>query len=184
MRKYLTATTILAGSLLAFGSVAAAEKPGYMYDTYGQPARDSQGECVKSIYRQKDAYPECEPQAVVMKEKVTLDGRTHFDFDKSNLKPAGRQALDDLVGRMKGFDVQSVDVVGHTDSVGSDAYNQALGQRRADTVKGYLVERSVSGSVIRTSSVGEAQPITSNSTADGRAQNRRADIEVTKVQNR
>jgi OOP family OmpA-OmpF porin len=182
MRKHLTAIAIAAGSVLAFGNVAAAEKPGYVYDTYGAPAKDTWGECVKSVYRQKDAYPECEGQAAVaVKDKLTLDGRTHFDFDKSNLKPAGREALDNLVAGMKGHEVKAVEVVGHTDSVGSDAYNKALGQRRANTVKGYLVDRGVPASVISTSSAGESQPVASNSTAEGRAQNRRAEIEVTKV---
>jgi OOP family OmpA-OmpF porin len=180
MHKHLIAMSLVAGSALAFGSAVAQEKPGYVYDTYGKPAKDTWGECVKSVYRQQAAYPECEPSApVAVKERATLDGKTHFDFDKSNLKPEGRQALDALMDRVKGADIQSVTVVGHTDSVGSDAYNDRLGQRRAETVKGYLVDRGLPASKITTQSAGEAQPVASNQTADGRAMNRRAEIEVT-----
>jgi OOP family OmpA-OmpF porin len=183
MRKPIMAIGVLAGSLLASGNVAA-QQPGYVYDTYGKPAKDTWGECVKSVYREKDAYPECEQVAkapVIQKERATLDGKTHFDFDKSNLKPAGKQTLDDLVGRLKGAEIQSVSVVGHTDSIGSEAYNQRLGQRRAETVKGYLADRGIPASKISTSSMGETQPVADNRTADGRAMNRRAEVDVTAV---
>ena len=188
MHKHLMAISVLAGSMLAFGNVAAAEqqKPGYMYDTYGQPARDTYGECVKSVYRQKDAYPECEPVAAKavekkVKEKAVLEGATHFDFDKYTLKPEGKKVLDDMLARLKGADIKSISIAGHTDSVGSDAYNMKLGQRRADTVKSYLVERGVSSSKITTKSFGESQPVASNKTAEGRAKNRRAEVDVDAV---
>ena len=78
----------------------------------------------------------------------------------------------------KGAEITAIVVSGHTDSVGSEAYNMKLGQRRADTVKSYLVERGVSSSKITTKSFGESQPVASNSTAEGRAKNRRAEVDV------
>jgi len=184
MHKHLIAIGVVAGSVLAFGSAVAAEKPGYVYDTFGKPAKDTWGECVKSVYRQQEAYPECEPSEKAptpVKEKATLDGKTHFEFDKYNLKPEGKQALEALTSKVKGAEIQSVTVVGHTDSVGSEAYNQALGQRRADTVKGFLVDRGIPASRITTQSEGESQPVASNKTADGRAMNRRAEIDITGI---
>ena len=82
---------------------------------------------------------------------------------------------------MKGADLTAVAVSGHTDSVGSDAYNVKLGQRRADVVKDYLVSKGVPGSKITTKSFGESQPVASNKTADGRAKNRRAEVDVDAV---
>jgi OOP family OmpA-OmpF porin len=187
MHKHLMAISVLAASMLAVGTASAQDKPGYMYDTFGKPAKDTYGECVKSIYRQRDAYPECEKVAEKKtekyKDKAVLEGATHFDFDKYQLKPAGKQVLDDLVGRMKAknADLTGITVSGHTDSIGSEAYNMKLGQRRADTVKDYLVSRGIPASKITTKSFGESQPVASNKTAEGRAKNRRAEVEVDAV---
>lgn len=183
MHKHLMAISVLAASMLAVSTAGAQQLPGYAYDTYGKPAKDTWGECVKSVYRQKDAYPECEAAKKVerIKDKAVLEGNLHFDFDKSQLKPAGKQILDDLLARMKGADLTAVAVSGHTDSVGSDAYNVKLGQRRADVVKDYLVSKGVPGSKITTKSFGESQPVASNKTADGRAKNRRAEVDVDAV---
>lgn len=186
MHKRLMAMSVLAGSVLAFGSVAAAEKgPGYMYDTYGKPAKDSQGECVKSVYREKGAYPECEgvakaPERVT--ERLTLDTKTLFDFDKANLRPEGKAKLDEVLARARaaGVTVDKIDVVGHTDSIGSDAYNQALSERRAASVKNYLVEKGVPASKIVTRGMGESQPVADNKTRDGRQANRRVEVTIEK----
>lgn len=185
MHKHLMAISVLAASMLAVGTASAQEKPGYMYDTFGKPAKDTFGECVKSVYRQKDAYPECEKVAEKKvekyKDKAVLEGATHFDFDKYQLKPAGKQVLDDMLGRLKGADLTMITVSGHTDSIGSEAYNMGLGQRRADTVKDYLVSKGVPASKVTTKSFGESQPVASNKTAEGRAKNRRAEVDVDAV---
>ena len=99
MHKHLMAISVLAASMLAVGTAGAQQLPGYAYDTYGKPAKDTWGECVKSVYRQKDAYPECEAAKKVekIKDKAVLEGNLHFDFDKSQLKPAGKQILDDYL---------------------------------------------------------------------------------------
>ena len=110
--------------------------------------------------------------------KVTYAADAFFDFDKSVLKPEGRAKLDDLVGKIKGINLEVIIAVGHTDSVGADAYNQRLSVRRAEAVKGYLVSKGIERNRVYTEGKGEKQPVADNKTAEGRAKNRRVEIEV------
>ena len=110
--------------------------------------------------------------------KVTYAADAFFDFDKSVLKPAGKAKLDDLVGKVKGINLEVIIAVGHTDSVGSDAYNQKLSVRRAESVKAYLVSKGIEKNRIYTEGKGEKQPVADNKTKEGRAKNRRVEIEV------
>jgi OOP family OmpA-OmpF porin len=110
--------------------------------------------------------------------KVTYAADAFFDFDKSVLKPAGKAKLDDLVGKVKGINLEVIIAVGHTDSVGSDAYNQRLSVRRSEAVKAYLVSKGIEKNRVYTEGKGEKQPVADNKTSDGRAKNRRVEIEV------
>lgn len=109
---------------------------------------------------------------------MTLQAETLFDFDKSVLKPAGKSALDTLVTDMAKANVETIIAVGHTDAIGTEAYNQALSIRRVEAVKAYLVSKGVPSGQIRIEGKGETQPVASNQTREGRAQNRRVEIEV------
>jgi len=111
-------------------------------------------------------------------EKVTFAADAFFDFDKSVLKPEGRAKLDDLVSKMQGLNLEVIIAVGHTDSIGTDAYNQRLSVRRAEAVKSYLVSKGVEKNRVYTEGKGEKQPVADNKTAEGRAKNRRVEIEV------
>ncbi|MES2990555.1 MAG: OmpA family protein [Pseudomonadota bacterium] len=115
---------------------------------------------------------------VATSEKVTFAADAFFDFDKSVLKPEGRAKLDDLVSKMGGINLEVIIAVGHTDSVGSDAYNQKLSVRRSEAVKSYLVSKGVEKNRVYTEGKGEKQPVADNKTAEGRAKNRRVEIEV------
>jgi OOP family OmpA-OmpF porin len=111
-------------------------------------------------------------------EKVTFAADAFFDFDKSNLKPEGQAKLTDLVEKTKGINLEVVIAVGHTDAVGSDAYNQKLSVARAEAVKSFLVGKGIEKNRIYTEGKGEAQPVADNKTREGRAKNRRVEVEV------
>jgi OmpA-OmpF porin, OOP family len=110
--------------------------------------------------------------------KVTYAADAFFDFDKSVLKPEGKAKLDDLVGKVKGINLEVIIAVGHTDSIGTDAYNQRLSVRRAESVKAYLVSKGIEKNRVYTEGKGEKQPVADNKTSEGRAKNRRVEIEV------
>lgn len=115
---------------------------------------------------------------VVQAEKVTYAADAFFDFDKSVLKPEAKVKLDDLVAKTGGVNLEVIIAVGHTDSIGSDAYNQKLSVRRSEAVKAYLVSKGVEKNRVYTEGKGEKQPVADNKTAEGRAKNRRVEIEV------
>ena len=110
--------------------------------------------------------------------KVTYAADAFFDFNKSVIKPEGKAKLDDLVGKIKDINLEVIIAVGHTDSVGSDAYNQKLSVRRSEAVKAYLVSKGIEKNRVYTEGKGEKQPVADNKTAEGRAKNRRVEIEV------
>ena len=125
----------------------------------------------------KPAAAKPAPPAVVA-QKVTFAADAFFDFNKSVLKPEAKAKLDDLTGKLKGITLEVIIAVGHTDAIGSDAYNQKLSVRRAESVKAYLVTKGIEPNRIYTEGKGKKQPVADNKTAEGRAKNRRVEIEV------
>lgn len=123
------------------------------------------------------------PAPVVSAQEVlgntSFGADAFFNFDKATLKPAGKATLDDLASRIQTLvDLTAIVAIGHTDSIGSAAYNQKLSLKRAQSVKNYLTSRGIPASQIRVEGMGERNPIASNKTKSGRAQNRRVDIQV------
>ena len=126
-----------------------------------------------------DAKPAPAPApAPVASSKVTYAADAFFDFDKAVLKPEGKAKLDDLVSKVKDINLEVIIAVGHTDSIGTDAYNQKLSVRRAEAVKAYLVSKGIEKNRVYTEGKGEKQPVADNKTKEGRAKNRRVEIEV------
>lgn len=193
---------IFAASAVVAASASAQTMTEYMakkpYSGYLQTQRDvivrsGTGLCWHTGYwTPADAVPGCDgpltqpasssaPVAVApvpTAEKVTYAADAFFDFDKAVVKPEGKAKLDELVNALTGQDTEVIVAVGHTDWIGTDAYNQKLSERRANAVKAYLVSKGVPAEKIFTEGKGKKQPIASNKTREGRAKNRRVEVEV------
>jgi len=118
------------------------------------------------------------PKPKPVAEKVTFATDVLFDFDKSVVKPEGKSKLDDLAAKIRGTNLEVVIAIGHTDSIGTDEYNQKLSVRRAESVKAYLVSKGIEANRVYTEGKGEKQPVADNKTREGRAKNRRVELEV------
>ncbi len=108
--------------------------------------------------------------------KLNLSSEVSFDYDSAALKPSFYPSLDKIASVISQHDQTSIEIVGHTDSRGSEAYNQRLSEQRAESVANYLIQRGVSSSRITTSGRGELEPRGTNSTEAGRQLNRRVEI--------
>jgi OOP family OmpA-OmpF porin len=104
-----------------------------------------------------------------------------FEVDKSDLSPEAAQRIGKLVGVLKSVNIDGAGVEGHTDSTGSDAYNQTLSENRARTVMNYLISQGVPAARLRSQGFGETMPVADNTTAEGRAKNRRVEIKIVPV---
>jgi OOP family OmpA-OmpF porin len=118
------------------------------------------------------------PKPAPVSEKVTFAADAFFDFAKSKLKPEAQAKLSDLVDKTKGVNLEVIIAVGHTDSVGGDAANQKLSVARAEAVKAFLTSKGIEKNRVYTEGKGEKQPVADNKTAEGRAKNRRVEVEV------
>lgn len=132
----------------------------------------------------KPAAAKPKPAAAPVIEKVTLQADALFDFDKAVVKPDARTKLDGLVTRMKGVNLEVVIAVGHTDRIGSDAYNQKLSVRRAEAVKAYMVSKGIAANRVYTEGKGKRQPVKNCTGSKSKATiaclepNRRVEVEV------
>ncbi|MGH8649999.1 MAG: OmpA family protein [Burkholderiales bacterium] len=112
-------------------------------------------------------------------QRINLSGDTHFDFGKAELNAKGIAELErDFKGKLKGLQIESIIMTGYTDNVGAAEFNQTLSLRRAEAVKAFAISRGVDGSKIQTVGRGETNPIADNKTAQGRAANRRVEVEI------
>lgn len=124
------------------------------------------------------AAPEPVPETVAEPEPAPtyVIQDVNFDFDKSTLKPRATDTLDRVAGELRAQPDVRYEVAGFTDSVGSDSYNQGLSERRAASVRDYLISRGVSSAQLGMNGYSESNPIASNANAQGRAQNRRVEV--------
>jgi outer membrane protein OmpA-like peptidoglycan-associated protein len=117
-------------------------------------------------------------KTVVIVRREVIRSDVLFDFDKSTLKPQAAQSLASIVQQLKTDPSLRADIVGHTDSVGTEEYNMGLSERRAKAVSTHMVQNGIAATRLNVSWKGETQPIAPNTTAEGRAQNRRVEITV------
>lgn len=193
-------------SLLTSFSILAHDAAGtgdtnYAGDGSKHLLTDGFGNCVRSGTGDKDAHcgempkaPEPEPAAEAapveapvpepavpqtITKSVSLGAGALFDLNKASLKPAGQAELDQLADNLgKLTSVESITIIGHTDSTGAASYNQRLSEKRANSVRDYLIGKGVDPALMSASGMGETQPIADNKTRDGRAQNRRVEITI------
>lgn len=160
--RSLAALTAGAGAVLLLASAPAAAQP---QAPAAAPAQSAEA-----------------PAAQPIAQKVSVKGTARFGTGSTELNTEDGVKLMTEVRSMKNVSWQQILVVGHTDNVGSDAFNQKLSERRADVVRGFLVEKNVKPERIRAEGKGESAPVASNKTAEGRAQNRRVEIEFVGLQ--
>jgi len=172
---------------------------GNLGDSAKHIVTDGSGNCVRtSSWSKNTAVKACDPELFpepvaevvapppvapapppVAYETVTLSAGALFDFDSASLKAEGKQQLDDVASKItSNGKVESVSIVGHTDSTGPESYNQQLSLRRATSVRDYLASHGVDSSMMSISGMGESSPVADNSTRAGRAQNRRVEVTI------
>lgn len=135
------------------------------------------------VPNERDKCPNTRPGAVVdldgceVEAVIELQG-VHFDFDKSTLKPEAKVILNEAAALLQKHERVVVEVAGHTDSIGSDQYNQGLSERRANAVRDYLIDKGIRASRLSAVGYGESRPVASNDTDAGRAENRRVELVI------
>lgn len=177
---------ILAAAFATSFAASAHDITNALVNSSGMAVKGGFGQCIESKWNAD--HTDCgaaEAPKEVLEVDFRLGAHALFDTNKSNLRPAGKAELQDLamkiqkaeeLGKIKS--VTGVRVIGHTDSRGKESYNQGLSERRAASVRNYLVQSGVAGNLISASGDGELNPVASNATAEGRQQNRRVDITV------
>lgn len=213
MIKNIAKKSVALALLAGIGFAATAQERVYVIDQRDVVAKSGFGLCWRTGYWtpaaaakdpagcecDKDLIPKevCEPKAAPAPapvaapkpagEKITVAADALFDFNKATLRPEGKAKLDDVVAKSKAINLEVILVVGHTDRIGSDSYNQKLSEKRAAAVKEYLVGKGIEANRVYTEGKGEKQPVTGDKckgNAPSKAlieclqPDRRADIEL------
>jgi OOP family OmpA-OmpF porin len=186
LQSALIAVVTVAALAPATSMAQAQNDPGHWYNPQGIVWKNSTGLCWRSgSWTPANATAECDPELMPRAEapvpilaaapppapapapaprtetrKITFSAEELFDFDKANLRPAGKTALDNLASEINGVNYETILVTGHTDRVGSNQYNQKLSERRASTVNAYLVSKGIPDSRTTSAGMGETQPVT------------------------
>ncbi len=208
----LAVSCVFSLGLVSSGAMAQSNNPtkeGYLIDQRTEVVKSGTGLCWHTGYwTPANAIEECDPDLVKKApvaakapqqmaavvppvkpaaKRVQLSADTLFDFNKSTLRPAGKDTLDDFVSKSKDINPEVITAVGHADRFGSDSYNQHLSEQRAATVKAYLLSKGVEPNRVQTEGRGETQPVTKSGECLGAKSakviaclqpDRRVDIEI------
>jgi outer membrane protein OmpA-like peptidoglycan-associated protein len=156
----------------AMGAIIGAAVGGAAGAVIGKKM-DKQAEEMKEVLGDAEVRREGEGIVILFKEKVL------FGFDRSDLTSGATANLDKLVNVLQKYPDTDIEIIGHTDSKGTDAYNQDLSERRATTVAAYLRGKGIKDSRLTTKGMGESDPIATNDTDEGRTLNRRVEFVIT-----
>lgn len=197
--KYLIGGVLVCtmASGTAFAHHAGNANKSYVGDIGKHLITDGFGNCVRTgAWNKADMGPDCggakpveakapaptpapAPPPSPTYETVTLSAGALFDTNSAAIKPAGKAELDAVASKIGGVaKVSDIKIVGHTDSIGAESYNQQLSVRRATAVRDYLAGKGVDKSLMSISGMGESQPVADNRTREGRAQNRRVEVSI------
>ena len=174
MKKLNTVAALFAAAALVMAGCASTPEPEPA--PQAAPAAPAPAPAPAPAAPAAPAAPKAPPPPAAV--KVTYAADTFFDFDKSVIKAEAKANLDDLAEKVKAINLEVIIAVGHADAIGTDEYNQKLSVRRAEAVKAYLVSKGISANRVYTEGKGEKQPVADNRTSEGRAKNRRVEIEV------
>lgn len=169
---------------------AVRDASGNCVLTSGVPLPECQGTMAKATAAPKTEEPmaapaptpvpaaePAKPAPASVRQTIVIQADALFDFDKSVVRPDGKRNIDAALEKLQGMDLEMVIATGHTDSIGTEHYNQRLSERRAVAVKAYLVSKGIPAAKITTIGKGETQPVATNKTKEGRQKNRRVDME-------
>lgn len=206
--KTITKSSVAILTTILIATSANAVEGGYVNSASGTAIVDGSGNCVTSslgsilneciptsapivepppitkappVYvAPKPVVKRTPPKPIVKLLTLNETGGSNFAFDSDKLSDKAMRKLNNFASNVQASNVSPdrISIVGHTDSIGSDKYNQDLSERRANSVASYLTSNSMNRNVINVSGKGESQPVASNRSKDGRAQNRRVDISV------
>ena len=188
----LLASVAFAGAVFAAPSTNASDN--WVSGHGNVQVKDSSGDCWRNsvwtpataaagcgavVAKAEEAVVTPDAKPVVNAQKVTLAADAYFDYDKSVVKAEGKAKLNDLAAQIGNLNLETLVATGHTDSRGSDKYNQALSLRRANAVKAYLVSKGIAADRILVEGKGESElAVNPEKTAADYAANRRVIIEV------
>jgi OOP family OmpA-OmpF porin len=177
IQKSLVLTALIGISAIALAQTPGIDRSGnvgYLVDSRDNVVKSGTGLCWRTGYwTPAMAIAECDPDLVAAtgtkgtgggvkptSAKITLAADTLFDFDKATLRPEGKAKLDELVAKVKDIKLEVIIAVGHADRFGTDKYNQKLSEKRAESVKAYLVSKGIEPNRVYTEGKGKKQPVT------------------------
>lgn len=199
MTSKTTVVSAVCSGVLSLTSLTSAHAfDGYWSSGAGEAVMSGAGECVRTgTWEKTDATEQCDPDLlpkpepvvepepppppapIPVIETITLSADANFAFDKDEPLPGSRENVRRVADQIQALDtLDQITVTGHTDSIGTETYNQDLSERRAASIKRLLVENGIDDNLITTRGLGESNPVTSNETKAGRAQNRRVEVEI------